>query len=83
MRSRERDKSNKDIIKCIAAYLSLSQFVFASTPGGILNSPQQRLSPAPRPVFLLAGILSFDAGCLAGVTWGLEAESKTTSILLP
>jgi len=25
--SRERDKSNKDIIKCIAAYLSLSQFV--------------------------------------------------------
>lgn len=62
--SRERDKSNKDIIKCIAAYLSLSQFVCPLPFSTIRRSPpkpesRRRLSPGLgfRPFFLLAGIL--------------------------
>lgn len=59
--SRERDKSNKDIIKCIAAYLSLSQFVCPLPLQGVHQS--RNLADVLVLVlvfvlfFLLAGIL--------------------------
>lgn len=48
--SRERDKSNKDIIKYIAAYLSLSQFLSTLPPAPPSTQP---LPLRPQPFFSL------------------------------
>lgn len=55
--SRERDKSNKDIIKYIAAYLSLSQFVSTLPLPLPPATPSTQPFPAPTAFFLVSSLV--------------------------